>query len=112
MSPLGTVQSMSNDVKDILGHGAAGGLGNAMEKLADYNIRRAEQYHPVLQLSAGTVVEIVFLRGFYLSENKQNDQHRSNLAEVTSVAGRGSMQTMQYLTDQVAKEAQLSNLRK
>lgn len=111
-SPLGTVQSMSNDIKDIVGHGAASGLGNAMEKLADYNIRRAEQYHPVLQLSAGTVVEIVFLRGFYLSEKKQNDQHRSNLAEVTSVAERGSMQTMQYLTDQAAKETQLSNLRK
>jgi conjugal transfer pilus assembly protein TraB len=111
-SPLGTVQSMSNDVKDILGHGAASGLGNAMEKLADYNIRRAEQYHPVLQLSAGTVVEIVFLRGFYLSENKQNDQHRSNLVEVTSVAERGSMQAMQYLTDQTTKEIQSPNLRK
>lgn len=72
ISPLGAVQSIGNDTKDILAQGAAGGLGNAMEKLADYNIKRAEQYHPVLQLSAGTVVDLVFLKGFYLNDPKQD----------------------------------------
>ncbi|MCP3682585.1 MAG: hypothetical protein GY861_07845, partial [bacterium] len=48
ISPLGTIKSLSSDTKDILQYGAAGGLGTAMEKLADYNIKRAEQYHPVL----------------------------------------------------------------
>lgn len=72
ISPLGAIQSVSGDAKDILARGAAGGLGNAMEKLADYNIKRAEQYHPVLQLSAGTMVDIVFLKGFYLNDHKQD----------------------------------------
>lgn len=84
ISPLGAIQSMGSDMKDILAHGAAGGLGNAMEKLADYNIRRAEQYHPVLQLSAGTVVELVFLRGFYLNDTKNNDQTQSKVTNATS----------------------------
>lgn len=74
ISPLGTIQAMtSSDTKDILAHGAAGGLGKAMEKLADYNIRRAEQYHPVLQLSAGTVVDLVFLKGFFLNDPKSSE---------------------------------------
>lgn len=72
ISPLGAVQSVSSDAKDILARGAANGIGNAMEKLADYNIKRAEQYHPVLQLSAGTTVDIVFLKGFYLNDPKQD----------------------------------------
>ena len=41
-----------------------------MDKLAEYNIQRAEQYHPVIQISAGTLVDIVFLKGFSLEENK------------------------------------------
>jgi hypothetical protein len=66
VSPLGSTKSV--EPQDIFKYGASNGLGNAMEKLADYNIQRAEQYHPVLQLTAGTIVDIVFLRGFYLEE--------------------------------------------
>ena len=51
ISPLGTTQTVSGG--DIFKYGAAQGASNAMAKLADYNIRRAEQYHPVIQLSAG-----------------------------------------------------------
>jgi conjugal transfer pilus assembly protein TraB len=82
ISPLGAVQTMnSSDMKDILGQGAASGLGNAMEKLADYNIRRAEQYHPVLQLSAGTEVELVFLKGFYLSDTRNNEKAQGRIMD-------------------------------
>jgi conjugal transfer pilus assembly protein TraB len=70
ISPLGAIQTTSSEVKDILARSAVSGLGNAMEKLADYNIKRAEQYHPVLQLSAGAIVDLVFLKGFYLSDEK------------------------------------------
>jgi len=57
---------------DVFRYGAAHGVSNAMEKIADYNIRRADQYHPVIQISAGTVVDIVFLKGFYLDGQKHN----------------------------------------
>jgi conjugal transfer pilus assembly protein TraB len=66
ISPLGSTQTVNNG--DIFKYGAAQGISNAMDKLADYNIERAEQYHPVIQLSAGTIVDVVFLKGFYLDE--------------------------------------------
>lgn len=58
---------------DVFRYGAAQGASNAMDKIADYNIRRADQYHPVLQISAGTVVDIVFLKGFYLDGQAHDD---------------------------------------
>ena len=64
---------------DIFKYGAAQGVGNAMDKIADYNIRRADQYHPVIQLSAGTIVDIVFLKGFYLDGQKHDNEKESIL---------------------------------
>ncbi len=69
LTPLGAIQSVSN--ANILKYGMASGVENASEKLADYNIKRAEQFHPVIQLSAGTVVDIVFLKGFYLVKPRE-----------------------------------------
>lgn len=80
ISPLGSTQTVSGS--DILKYGAASGLGNAMDKLATYNIQRAEQYHPVLQLNAGTVVDLVFLKGFYLREN--TPATTSKISELTN----------------------------
>lgn len=71
ISPLGATQTISNG--DIFKYGAAQGASNAMSKLADYNIRRAEQYHPVIQLSAGQPVDVVFLTGFYLDGRKNEE---------------------------------------
>lgn len=76
ISPTGTVNSINNS--DIFKYGAAQGVSNAMEKIADYNIRRADQYHPVIQLSAGTVVDIVFLKGFYL-DGQKHDQDKESI---------------------------------
>ncbi len=81
ISPLGSTQTVNNG--DIFKYGAAQGASNAMEKLADYNIRRAEQYHPVIQLSAGQPVDVVFLKGFYLDgrshdENNSDDKNESS----------------------------------
>ena len=77
VSPLGTTTSVNDG--DIFKYGAANGVSNAMDKLADYNISRADQYHPVIQLSAGTVVDIVFLKGFFLDGQTHNNQKESVL---------------------------------
>lgn len=71
ISPLGTTQTVDNGA--IFKNGLASGASNAMEKLADYNIRRAEQYHPVIQISAGQPVDVVFLKGFYLDGKNYAD---------------------------------------
>ena len=48
---------------DIGRAGLGAGAGTAGQKVADYMIRRAEQYQPVIQLTAGTRVTLVFLEG-------------------------------------------------
>jgi conjugal transfer pilus assembly protein TraB len=74
ISPQGSVQTLNP--ANFLQYGAAKGGSKAMDKYADYNIQRAEQYHPVIQISAGSVVDIVFVKGFFLDgkkhENKSN----------------------------------------
>jgi len=70
ISAEGNVQTVNPG--KIFPYGAAKGAGKAMDKLADYNIQRAEQYHPVIQISPGDVVDVVFRFGFYL-DGKQHD---------------------------------------
>jgi hypothetical protein len=74
ISPQGSVQTLNP--ANFLQYGVAKGGSKAMDKYADYNIQRAEQYHPVIQISAGSVVDIVFVKGFFLDgkkhENKSN----------------------------------------
>ncbi len=69
LTPQAALVSSGNQVpqtKQMLGAGLGKGIGNAFDKIADYNIKRADQYHPIIQISAGQKVDIVFLQGFYI----------------------------------------------
>lgn len=46
----------------------AGGAENAATTLADYYVKRAEQYQPIVSLYGGTKVELVFLEGVELGQ--------------------------------------------
>ena len=60
----GTGAAVANtSLSDIGRAGLGAGAGSAGQKVADYMIRRAEQYQPVVQLQAGTKVTLVFLEG-------------------------------------------------
>lgn len=48
---------------DILKQGASKGATTAMEKYADFYIKRAEQMQPVISVEAGRVGDIVFTQG-------------------------------------------------
>jgi conjugal transfer pilus assembly protein TraB len=61
VSPFGQTNSLSVD--KMMGAGASQGLNNAMEKLADFYIKRADQLQPVLQVAAGREVDIIFTQG-------------------------------------------------
>lgn len=76
ISPQGNVATI--DPSKIAQVGLSKGVGKAMDKLADYNIQRAEQYHPVIQLSAGSVVDVVFLKGFFL-DGKKHDERQDEI---------------------------------
>lgn len=82
LSPFGTTSTVDNG--KIAQYGLASGFGNAAEKLADYNIKRAEQYHPVIQISAGTEVDLLFLKGFYLDGKKHDKDDEPVFTDVSS----------------------------
>ncbi len=81
MSGLAQTNPLTNE--SILKHGAAKGASNALEKYADFYIKRAEQLQPVIQVAAGRPVDIVFSQGLAFGESairqavgKVNDQKR------------------------------------
>ena len=68
---------------DILKQSAGNGMSGALDKYADFYIKRAEQMQPVIQVAAGRNVDIVFTEGFDYSDSimrrtlsKTNDQKR------------------------------------
>lgn len=50
---------------EVLRQSAGGGVSTAANKLADYYIQRAEQYHPVIPIGSANRVEVVFQEGFW-----------------------------------------------
>ena len=59
----GAAAVANTGLADIGRAGLGAGAASAGQKVADYMIRRAEQYQPVIQLRAGTRVTLVFLEG-------------------------------------------------
>ncbi|QHM74029.1 TrbI/VirB10 family protein [Mixta intestinalis] len=59
---LGATTSISGG--DVARSAIGGGLGKGADKLADYYIERAEQYHPIIPIGAANRVEVVFIKGF------------------------------------------------
>ncbi|OZA41826.1 MAG: hypothetical protein B7X84_07295 [Alphaproteobacteria bacterium 17-39-52] len=65
-TPFGAMNPLS--AKQMLSAGAASGTSHALEKYADFFIKRAEQLQPVLQVAAGREVDIVFTQGTRFGE--------------------------------------------
>ncbi|MCY4488023.1 MAG: conjugal transfer protein TraB [Deltaproteobacteria bacterium] len=59
----GTGEGGGASLADLGRAGLGGGAGSAGRRVADYLIRRAEQYQPVIQLQTGTQVTVVFIEG-------------------------------------------------
>jgi conjugal transfer pilus assembly protein TraB len=68
VSPLGVASNALKSSKTALQYGAFGGANTAFGKLADYYIKLADMYHPIVQVHAGSEVNVVFLKGFSLTE--------------------------------------------
>ena len=61
----------SSNIAPYVGYG---GASKAAEQLSSYYIKRAEQYHPAIQVGAGNLVNVVFEEGFYLDD--EDDSHK------------------------------------
>lgn len=86
-SPLGVVKSIKG--KDIFAQALGQGVANAADRVSQYHIERAEQYHPVIEVHAGREVELVFIRGVYLdgrhSEAGKDDPVKSIKTKIDEV---------------------------
>ena len=81
MNGLAQTNPMTNP--EMLKFGAAKGASGALEKYAEFYIKRAEQMQPVIQVQAGRRVDIVFTQGVAFENSaargemiKVNDQQR------------------------------------
>ncbi|WP_010303289.1 TrbI/VirB10 family protein [Candidatus Odyssella thessalonicensis] len=71
LSAFGATNALSN--KEALEGAAASGASSALDKLADFSIKRAEQMQPVILVASGRVVDIVFKSGVDLSPLAQSE---------------------------------------
>ena len=62
-NPGGDGAAGGASLMDVGRAGLGAGAGSAGRRVADYLIRRAEQYQPVIQLQTGTRVTVVFMEG-------------------------------------------------
>ena len=76
-----TAAVANTGLMDIGRAGLGAGAASAGQKVADYLIRRAEQYQPVIQLRAGTRVSVVFLEGARLDGGLLADQRNTGEGE-------------------------------
>jgi conjugal transfer pilus assembly protein TraB len=88
----GMGQQNALNAQDIFKQSAGQGLGGALDKYADFYIKRAEQMQPVIQVAAGRRVDIVFSQGFDFSDSqlrKALSQHRdkSRLQQIQNLSG-------------------------
>jgi conjugal transfer pilus assembly protein TraB len=71
MTPFGQTNALSKE--GALKGAAASGAGNALDKLAEFSIKRAEQMQPVILVASGRVVDVLLKSGVSLAPESNND---------------------------------------
>ncbi len=51
--------SFDQSLRDVAGRG----IGTAMNKVAEYYLKRADEMYPIIEIDAGREVEIIILKG-------------------------------------------------
>ena len=84
ITSFGSGTTKKKGMGDMLQEGGFAGASNAAEKIADYYIKQAEAMSPVLLVSGGTKVDIVFTKGVYfgaLDVQEKLEQYRAEKAK-------------------------------
>ncbi|EPC4333633.1 F-type conjugal transfer pilus assembly protein TraB [Enterobacter asburiae] len=73
---------------DVFKQGIGGGASKAADTLSQYWIKRAEQYHPVIDIGAGNQVTVVFQKGFRLEtiEDAEDAKAKEELQKAGNAA--------------------------
>jgi conjugal transfer pilus assembly protein TraB len=75
----GTVSTL--DTSKVLESGIAGGVGNTMEKIADWYFKRAEETYPIIEVSAGRIVNLFLTEDLPLNTNLLSNYTPESLHE-------------------------------
>lgn len=94
VSPFGQTNAL--DTKQMLGSSAAQGATNALDKYADFYIKRAEQLQPVLQVAAGRAVDVVFTQGTAFGETSV----KKTLTKIRNSSRKQAVQDLESKPDQ------------
>jgi len=83
---LGATADVS--ASDVFKQGIGGGASKAADTLSQYWIKRAEQYHPVIDIGAGNRVTVVFQEGFRLEtlEDAEEEKAKEELQKAGTAA--------------------------
>lgn len=73
---------------DVFKQGLGGGASKAADTLSQYWIKRAEQYHPIIDIGAGNRVTVVFQKGFRLEtlEDAEDAKAKEELQKAGNAA--------------------------
>lgn len=97
-SALGSTTTLNGG--DVFKAGLGKGAETALSKIADYYIKLAEQYSPIIQLRAGAMVDIVFLKGFPIEDEKMIARYEKATNDARLQAQQSkNMQTIQIPTN-------------
>ena len=108
-SALGSTTTISGS--DALLNLAGSATASVGSKLADYYIKLAEQYHPIIELNPGNTVNIVFLKGFPLDpvgiqeyEEALANQEQAPLSSTAQILNTISNPLMENLPANIAPQ--------
>lgn len=62
-STFGTIATTSGNPREQFEHGVGGGIGRALDRLAQYYIKLAEQTFPIIEIDAGRQIDVVITKG-------------------------------------------------
>lgn len=94
VSPFGQTNALS--AQQMLSGGAANGASGALDKYAEFFIKRAEQLQPVLQVAAGRSVDIVFTQGTEFGETTV----RKSLTKIRETSRKQAVRDLESRPDQ------------
>ena len=63
VSPLGSTNSVAPNANTIVKYGMGTGVSKATEMLAKFYMKMANQMFPVIEINAGRVADVIFLKG-------------------------------------------------
>ncbi|WP_136415870.1 TrbI/VirB10 family protein [Herbaspirillum sp. ST 5-3] len=80
-STFGTVATTEGGTREQIERGIGAGVGRAMDRLAQYYIRLAEQSFPVIEIDAGRQVDVVITKGVRIDSGESNRNRPTSLAQ-------------------------------